>query len=230
MADINAIQLSGLTRKFGNLIAVNDVSFNIKKGELFTLLGPNGAGKTTMIKMLCCLLKPSSGDAFVMGHDISKNPDAIKQIINISPQETAIAGKLTALENLNLMGSIYGCSKIEVRKKANRLLKLFRLEDRAHDKVQNFSSGMQRKMNMAMALISDPQVLFLDEPTLGLDPKARKDLWDEILRIKKEKTIIMTTHYLEEAEALSDRMGIIKKGRMVEIGTLKKQGDPDGYV
>jgi ABC-2 type transport system ATP-binding protein len=215
----DAIQTLGLSRKFGNLIAVNGINLSIKEGELFSLLGPNGAGKTTTIKMLCCLLKPTDGTAVVMGHDIRKAPSAVKQIINVSPQETAIATHLNALENLLLMGRIYGMSKEETKKRAEEFIELMGLTGRMKEQVKNFSGGMQRKLNIAMALISDSKVLFLDEPTLGLDPHARRELWKQIERLKGEKTILLTTHYLEEADALADRIAIIKEGNIIASGT-----------
>ncbi|MBE0447998.1 MAG: ATP-binding cassette domain-containing protein [Actinobacteria bacterium] len=220
-----AVQTFGLTKKYGERIAVNAVNLSIKKGELFSLLGPNGAGKTTAIKMLSCLIKPTAGTAAIMGHDIKRNPAAVKQIINVSPQETAIAGHLSTWENLLLMGGVYGLSKEETKKRAQELIELVGLTGRAREQVRKFSGGMQRRLSIAMALISDPQVLFLDEPTLGLDPQARKALWKQIEKLKGQKTILLTTHYLEEADALADRVAIINEGKIVALGTpseLKK--------
>lgn len=213
------IQTIGLTKKYGDRMAVNGINLSIKAGELFSLLGPNGAGKTTTIKMLCCLLKPTDGTAVIMGHDINKAPSAIKQIINVSPQETAIAEHLNALENLLLMGRLYGLGKEESKKRAEELIELMGLKGRTKEQVKNFSGGMKRRLSIAMALISDFQVLFLDEPTLGLDPHARRELWKQIEKLKGKKTILLTTHYLEEADALADRIAIIEKGIIIANGT-----------
>jgi len=220
-----AIQTFSLTRKFGDLTAVDGVDLNIKKGELFSLLGPNGAGKTTVIKMLCCLLKPTSGKATILGNDTQKDPMAVKQIIDISPQETAVAGHLNAWENLSLICEVYGLSKEEIKKRSKELLKLMGLTKRAKDQVRKYSGGMQRRLSIAMALISDPQVLFLDEPTLGLDPQARRSMWERIEELKGKKTILLTTHYLEEADALADRIAIIDEGKIVAIGTSQELKD-----
>jgi ABC-2 type transport system ATP-binding protein len=214
-----AIRTFGLTKKFGDLTAVNGINLSIKNGELFSLLGPNGAGKTTTIKMLCCLLKPTAGSANVVGHDVWKEPIAVKEIIGISPQETAIAEHLNAWENLALICGIYGLSKEGTRKRSEELLKLMGLIKRAKDQVRKFSGGMQRRLSIAMALISDPQVLFLDEPTLGLDPQARRSMWEQIAELKGKKTILLTTHYLEEADALADRIAIMDEGKIVALGT-----------
>jgi len=183
-----AIQTFGLTKKFGNLTAVDGINLSIKNGELFALLGPNGAGKTTAIKMLCCLLKPTDGSAAVMGHDVQSESQAVKEVIGISPQETAIAGHLNAWENLALICGIYGLSGEETKKRSEELLKLMGLTKRAGDQVRKFSGGMQRRLSIAMALVSDPQVLFLDEPTLGLDPQARRSMWEQIEELKGKKT------------------------------------------
>ena len=217
-----AIQTFGITKKFGDLMAVDNVDLSIRKGEMFSLLGPNGAGKTTIIKMLCCLLKPTAGSATVMGLDVQKESLAVKEIIDVSPQETAIAGHLNAWENLALICGIYGLSKEETRKRSEELLKLMGLTKRAKDQVRKFSGGMPRRLNIAMALISDPQVLFLDEPTLGLDPQARRAMWERIEELKGEKTILLTTHYLEEADALADRIAIIDEGKIIALGTSQE--------
>ena len=217
-----SIQTINLTRKFGNITAVNRLNLAIKKGELFSLLGHNGAGKTTTIKMLCCILKPTSGTALILGHDIKKEADSVKRIINVSPQETAIANHLTSYENLQLIARLYDLSKANTRSRTEELIELMGLKERAEDRVEKLSGGMQRRLSIAMALISDPKVLFLDEPTLGLDPRARRNLWKQIEKLKGNKTIILTTHYMEEADALSDRIAIIKSGRIEVIGTPKE--------
>jgi len=214
-----AIQTFSISRKFGDLVAVNSIDLSIRAGELFSLLGPNGAGKTTVIKMLCCLLRPSSGTATIMGHDTQEDPIAVKQIIDVSPQETAIAEHLNAWENLSLMGEIHGLEKEEVKKRSEELLEMMGLAGRAKDRVGKYSGGMKRRLSIAMALVSDPQVLFLDEPTLGLDPQSRRSIWEHIAGLKGKKTIVLTTHYLEEADSLADRIAIIDEGKIVALGT-----------
>ena len=220
-----AIQTFSLSRKFGDLVAVDGIDLSIKEGELFSLLGPNGAGKTTAIKMLCCLLRPSSGTATVMGRDIHEDPMAVKQIIDVSPQETAIAEHLNAWENLSLIGIIHGLAKEEVKKRSEELLEMVGLAKRAKEQVRKFSGGMKRRLSIAMALVSDPQVLFLDEPTLGLDPQSRRGIWEHIAELKGEKTILLTTHYLEEADALADRIAIIDEGKIAALGTPQELKD-----
>jgi ABC-2 type transport system ATP-binding protein len=220
-----AIQTFSLSRKFGDLVAVDGIDLSIKEGELFSLLGPNGAGKTTAIKMLCCLLRPSSGTATVLGRDIHEDPMAVKQIIDVSPQETAIAEHLNAWENLRLIGGIRGLAKEEVKKRSEELLEMVGLAKRAKEQVRKFSGGMKRRLSIAMALVSDPQVLFLDEPTLGLDPQSRRGIWEHIAELKGKKTILLTTHYLEEADALADRIAIIDEGKIVALGTPQELKD-----
>lgn len=220
-----AIQTFGLSRKFGDLVAVDGADLSIEEGELFSLLGPNGAGKTTVIKMLCCLLRPSSGTAKVMGHDIRQDPTGVKQIIDVSPQETAIAEHLSARENLSLIGGIHGLAKEQVKKRSEELLEMVGLARRAREQVRTFSGGMKRRLNIAMALVSDPQVLFLDEPTLGLDLQSRRGIWEHIEGLKGKKTIVLTTHYLEEADALADRIGVIDEGKIVALGTPQQLKD-----
>jgi ABC-2 type transport system ATP-binding protein len=220
-----AIQTFSLSRKFGDLVAVDGIDLSIKEGELFSLLGPNGAGKTTAIKMLCCLLEPSSGTATVMGRDIRENPMAVKQIIDVSPQETAIAEHLNAWENLSLIGGIRGLAKKEVKKRSQELLEMVGLAKRAKEQVRKFSGGMKRRLSIAMALVSDPQVLFLDEPTLGLDPQSRRGIWEHIAELKGKKTIVLTTHYLEEADALADRIAIMDEGKIAALGTPQELKD-----
>lgn len=220
-----AIQTFSISRKFGSLTAVDGIDLSIKKGELFSLLGPNGAGKTTVIKMLCCLLRPSSGTATIMGHDIQKDPISVKKVIDISPQETAIAENLNARENLSLMGGIHGLEREEVKKRSEELLQMMSLTNRIKERVKKYSGGMKRRLSISMALVSDPQVLFLDEPTLGLDPQSRRSIWEHIVELKGKKTIVLTTHYLEEADALADRIGIIDEGKIVALGTPRELKD-----
>ncbi len=213
-----AIRTNNLSKNFGHLTAVNNLNIEITHGEIFSLLGKNGAGKTTTIKMLSCLLQPTSGSASVMNFDIKEEPLKIKKIIGVSPQETAIAGHLNTRENLLLMGGVFGLKKDESKRRAKNLMDLMELEDRK-DQARKLSGGLQRRLSLAMALISDPQVLFLDEPTLGLDPHSRRSVWNYIEKLKKGKTILLTTHYLEEADSLADRIAIIDKGEIIEIGT-----------
>jgi ABC-2 type transport system ATP-binding protein len=220
-----AISTHNLTKNFETRVAVHNLNIEIKQGEIFSLLGTNGAGKTTTIKMLCCLLQATSGNATVMGFDIRSNSLNIKKNIGVSPQETAIAEHLTTKENLLLMGGIFGMKKAEAKLRANKLMELMELEDRK-DQSRKLSGGMQRRLSIAMALMPDPQILFLDEPTLGLDPHARKSVWNYIEKLKPEKTILLTTHYLEEADALSDHLAIMVEGNVIEMGTsseLKKK-------
>lgn len=217
--DTLAIQTKQLTRTFGGLIAVDGIDLNIKKGELFALLGPNGAGKTTTIKMLCCLLKPTSGTATVMGYDINKQSYKIKEIIGVSPQETTISEHLNAQEHLALIGRIHQIDATELRSRSQELLETMGLTERSKDQVRKYSGGMMRRLNIIMAMIHNPDVLFLDEPTLGLDPQARRAIWEYIARFKGNKTILLTTHYLDEADYLSDRIGIMDDGKIIALGT-----------
>jgi len=214
-----AIQTFNLTKTFNSLVAVDGINLNIKRGELFALLGPNGAGKTTTINMLCCLLKPTSGTAQVLGYDILKQPFEIKETIGVSPQETVISERLNSQENLELIGKIHGIDTRELKSRSQELLKTLGLESRTKDQVRKFSGGMKRRLNIAMALIHDPRVLFLDEPSLGLDPQARRAVWEYIINLKKEKTILLTTHYMDEADFLADRIGIMDEGKIVALGT-----------
>jgi ABC-2 type transport system ATP-binding protein len=219
-----AIQTKGLTKDYGPRRAVNDLNIIIEKGEIYSLLGTNGAGKTTTIKMLSCLIEPSSGTATLNGHDIKKHPMKVKEIIGVSPQETAITGHLTVKENLLLMGGVFGLPKELSRKRAQELSELMGLEDRK-DQTKKLSGGLQRRLSIAMAMMSDPEILFLDEPTLGLDPAARKSVWNYIEKLKGEKTILLTTHYLEEADMLADHIAIIQKGDIIAQGTPKELKD-----
>jgi ABC-2 type transport system ATP-binding protein len=214
-----AIQTSNISRTFGDFTAVDGVDLSVQQGELFSLLGPNGAGKTTTIKMLCCLLRPTGGTATVMGQDIGKDPISVKRVIDISPQETAIAERLNAWENLSLMAGLHGLGKQEATQRSEELLEMMGLTERAKDRVKKYSGGMKRRLSIAMALVSDPQVLFLDEPTLGLDPQSRRAIWEHIEQLKGKTTIVLTTHYLEEADALADRIAVIDEGKVVALGT-----------
>ncbi|MEN8077588.1 ABC transporter A family member [Clostridioides difficile] len=219
---MSAIKTINLMKKYKDKIAVNNINLEIKEGELFSLLGVNGAGKTTTIKMLSCLVKPSSGDAILLGDSIVNNSLKVKEKINVSPQETAIAPNLTVKENLETIARIYGSTKKEANEKAQKIIEKFELTEIEKSKAKTLSGGYQRRLSIAMALISEPKILFLDEPTLGLDVLARRELWNIIKMLKGKVTIILTTHYLEEAEALSDRIGIMLNGSLKAIGTAKE--------
>ena len=216
---IETIHLEKVFKK-ENTPAVKDLNLKIKEGELYGLLGVNGAGKSTTIKMLSCLIKPTSGDALIEGHSILKESDAIKSISDTSPQESAVAANLTVKENLLLMSSIYGKKKEDAKIKIASIISSMGLEEVASKKAGKLSGGFQRRLSIAMALTSDPKILYLDEPTLGLDVLARRELWKIILSLKCKKSIILTSHYLEEVEALADRVGIISKGVLLEEGTI----------
>ena len=214
-----AIKILGLTKRYRELTAVDSLQLEIKQGELFALLGVNGAGKTTAIKMLSCLTAPTAGDALVGGYSIVKEPEQVKRLIGVSPQETAVAPNLSAKENLELMGGIYGFSQAKTQEKINKLTRQFSLDSVLPRKAGKLSGGWQRRISIAMALMGEPQILFLDEPTLGLDVIARRELWDVIRALKGKVTVILTTHYMEEAESLSDRIGIMKSGHLLAVGT-----------
>ena len=214
------IKINNLTKKYKDKLAVDNLNLEIKTGELFSLLGTNGAGKTTTIKMLSTLILPTGGTITINDLDIIKDREKIKRIINISPQEIAIAPNLTVLENLYFMAGIYEIKK--AKEKKNELIKLFKLEEVLNQKAKTLSGGYQRKLSIAISLINDPKILFLDEPTLGLDVISRRELWHIIENLKGEITIILTTHYMEEAEILSDRIGIMNKGKLIELGTSKQ--------
>ncbi len=214
-----ALQTFKLTRHFNSLVAVDGIDLKIEQGELFSLLGPNGAGKTTTINMLCCLLRPTSGTAQVMGYDIVREPFKVKQLIGVSPQEVAISERLNSWENLALIGKIHGMSSDAVKRHSAELLELMSLSERGKDRVGKFSGGMKRRLSIAMAMVHDPQILFLDEPTLGLDPQGRRVMWEYIARLKGEKTILLTTHYMQEADFLSSRVAIIDDGKIIAVDT-----------
>ena len=215
-----AIETNKLTKKFKEKTAVNGINLKINEGELFALLGTNGAGKTTTIKMLSTLILPTEGEIKILGLDILKDRKKIKEILNVSPQETAIAPNLSVKENLEFMAGVYQIPNKE--EKINELVKLFKLEEVLKQKAKTLSGGWQRKVSIAIALINEPKILFLDEPTLGLDVIARKELWNVIEKLKGKITIILTTHYMEEAESLSDRIGIMAKGNLVDVGTAEE--------
>jgi len=219
---MDAIRIEGLTKKYKDVTAVDNLYLTIQKGELFSLLGVNGAGKTTTIKMLSCLTSPTSGDAFLNGKSICRESLEVKKLIAVSPQETAVAPGLSVLENLELICGIYGFSKEKRNARIKELTELLGLDSVLNKKAGKLSDGWQRRLSIAMALISEPQILFLDEPTLGLDVIARTELWNIIRSLKGKATVILTTHYMEEAEALSDRIAIMKGGKLLICDTADK--------
>ena len=216
------IKIMELVKQYKNITAVDKLHLEIEQGELFSLLGVNGAGKTTTIKMLTCLTQPNSGDAFVGGYSITKEVNKVKALIGVSPQETAVAPNLSVRENLELICGIHGFSKEKTQEKIEELSRQFMLEEILQRKAGKLSGGWQRRVSIAMALIGEPRILFLDEPTLGLDVIARHELWELIRAMKGKITIILTTHYMEEAEELSDRIGIMKTGRLLAVGTAEE--------
>ncbi len=219
---MQAIKTKELVKRYKNLTAVDKLNLEIQQGELFSLLGVNGAGKTTTIKMLTCLTKPTDGEAVVGGYSVTKEPEQVKRLIGVSPQETAVAPNLSVKENLELICAIHGFSKEKMQAKIRELSGQLALDTVLQRKAGKLSDGWQRRVSIAMALISEPQILFLDEPTLGLDVIARHDLWEVIRSLKGKITIILTTHYMEEAEELSDRIGIMKNGRLLAVGTVEE--------
>lgn len=216
---MNTIEIKNLSKQYKDVLAVDSLSLEIREGELFSLLGVNGAGKTTTIKMLCGLTSPTGGDATLLGRSIRTNMGEIKPFIAISPQETAIASGLSARENLELICGIHGFSKEKREEKISELTALLGLDGILDRRAGKLSGGWQRRLSIAMALISEPKILFLDEPTLGLDVIARSELWDIIRALKGKVTIILTTHYMEEAEALSDRIAIMRDGKLLMCDT-----------
>ena len=221
---MNAVEAKNLTKKYKDVTAVDSLSLTIGHGEFFALLGQNGAGKTTTVKMLTGLISPDGGDALIMGHSIVKETEKAKSLINVSPQETAVAQKLSVKENLEFIAELYGADKKQAQKKAQDSLDSFALRQKENAKAKTLSGGMQRRLSIAIALITEPEILFLDEPTLGLDVKARRSLWKQISSLKGKTTVILTTHYLEEAQALADRIGIMDKG------TLRIVDTPDNII
>lgn len=217
-----SIETLSLTKKYKDVTAVDGLDLKVRSGEIFSLLGVNGAGKTTAIRMLSCLTEPTSGTATVGGADLLRESERIKRMIGISPQETAVAPGLSTRENLELIAGVYGFGKEKTEKKIRELSKTFGLDSVLGKRAGKLSGGWQRRLSIAMALIGEPKILFLDEPTLGLDVIARSELWDVIRSLKGRATVILTTHYMEEAEALSDRIGIMKSGRLLTVGTASE--------
>lgn len=217
---MNAIECKGLRKEYPGKLAVKGLELAVAEGEFFSLLGVNGAGKTTTIRMLTCLTRPSAGDATLMGHSVVTDAAGVREVTGLSPQETAVAGNLTVRENLLLMAELYGTPRAVALKKTEEMLELTGLAEVADRRAKVLSGGWQRRLSVAMALISEPKVLFLDEPTLGLDILARRELWKLIHSLRGKITLVLTTHYLEEAEALSDRIGIMKNGELIAVGTV----------
>ena len=229
---MNAIEIRNLTKKYKGVTAVDGLNLNVRKGELMSLLGVNGAGKTTVIKMLSCLTRPTEGDALLNGKSVCSESGAVKSIIAISPQESAVAPALTVLENLELICGLHGFSKEKSSMKIKELTELLGLGAEKNKKAAKLSGGLARRLSIAMALICEPEILFLDEPTLALDVIARSELWDIISSMKGKVTILLTTHYMEEAEALSDRVAIMKDGRLLICDTvdmIKKAAECDNF-
>lgn len=220
-----AIKTEKLTKKYKDKTVVKSLDLNVNKGEMYALLGVNGAGKSTTIKMLSCLIRPTSGDAFLLGKSIVTESSQVKEIISVSPQDTSVAPNLTVKENLEFIAGIFGFSKAEAKAKTQKMISDFDMSEIENSKAKTLSGGWQRRLSIAMALISEPQILFLDEPTLGLDVLARRELWKHIEKLKGKVTIILTTHYLEEAESLSDRIGIMAKGELKAEGTAQQLKD-----
>lgn len=229
---MSAIQIQNLTKRYRDVVAVDHLSLAVEQGELMALLGVNGAGKTTTVKMLSCLTEPTEGDAYLLGRSIREEAAAIKARIGVSPQETAVAPGLTVLENLELLCGVYGFSREKRQARIGELSKQLGLDGILGRKAGKLSGGWQRRLSIAMALIGEPEILFLDEPTLGLDVIARSELWDLIRSLKGRVTVILTTHYMEEAEALSDRVAIMKDGRLLVCDTaaaIKAQTGADRF-
>jgi ABC-2 type transport system ATP-binding protein len=217
---MKTIEVQGLQKSFGEIQAVQGVSFSVEQGEIFSLLGPNGAGKTTTISMLCCLLRPDGGDALVMGHSMCKDPMGVKSVLGVVPQDIALYEDLTARENLTFWGKMYGLRGSALSSRVNEVLEVIGLADRAKDRVAKFSGGMKRRVNIAVALIHKPKVIYMDEPTVGIDPQSRRNILDNVVELKNQgMTVLYTTHYMEEAQELSDHIGIMDHGEMIACGT-----------
>lgn len=229
---MQAIEVDQVVKRFGEKTAVDHLSLSVPEGEFFALLGSNGAGKTTLIRILSGLMLPSEGDARLMGHSILTEETAAKAVTNVSPQETAVAPNLTVRENLELIAGLYGMNTVSARAAASEMILEFNLGENERSRAKTLSGGWMRRLSIAMALISNPKILFLDEPTLGLDVIARRELWKHIRALKGKATVVLTTHYLEEAEALADRIGIMAKGELRAVGTaeeLKQKTGKDNF-
>ena len=217
---MNAIQVENLYKSFGDVKAVQGVSFDVPQGEIFSLLGPNGAGKTTMILMLSCLLRPDDGDALVLGHSIRRDPMAVKSVLGVVPQEIALYEDLSAYENLTFWGKMYGLRGAPLRQRVDEVLEMIGLTDRANGRVAKYSGGMKRRVNIGIALLHKPQVIYMDEPTVGIDPQSRRSILDGVVAMKgRGTTVLYTTHYMEEAQELSDHIAILDHGQLIALGT-----------
>ena len=217
------LEVQNLVKKFGDFTAVDGVSFDIQEGEVFSLLGPNGAGKTTTISMLSCLLEPTSGDAIIGGHSVTREAMEVKRVIGVVPQEIALYEELSARENLNFWGQMYGLGGSALKTRVNEVLEQIGLTDRAKDRIKTYSGGMKRRVNIGVGLLHKPRLLFMDEPTVGIDPQSRRSILDSVKDLNKAgMTVLYTTHYMEEAEELSHRVGIVDHGKMIAIGTQKE--------
>jgi ABC-2 type transport system ATP-binding protein len=217
---MNAIEVKQLQKAFGGTKAVDGVSFEVRQGEIFSLLGPNGAGKTTIISMLSCLLHPDEGDALVLGHSLRKDPAGVKSVLGVVPQEIALYEDLTARENLTFWGRMYGLRGAALKKRVDEVLEVIGLTDRAKEFIKKYSGGMKRRVNIGVALLHKPQVIYMDEPTVGIDPQSRRSILDSVLELKKAgTTVLYTTHYMEEAEELSNHLAIMDHGQLIASGT-----------
>ena len=219
---IPAVELAGLSKRFGSRTAVDHLSMTVKQGEILALLGQNGAGKTTTVRMLSGLTRPSEGDALLAGYSSRREAGQAKRLLNLSPQETAVACRLSVRENLELMARLYGSGRAAAAERARQLMQALGLRERAEDRAGKLSGGLQRRLSIAMALITEPQVLFLEEPPRGLDVRARRELWKLVGTLRGTVTVILTTHYLEEAEYLADRIAILEDGRLQALGTAEE--------
>lgn len=229
------LEVRNLVKKYGEKLAVDDISFDIREGEIFSLLGPNGAGKTTTISILSTLFSPSAGDASILGYSVTKNPMEVKRLIGVVPQEIALYDDMTALENLNFWGEMYGLSGGALKTRVKELLEQIGLADRAKERIKTYSGGMKRRVNIAVGLMHKPRLLFMDEPTVGIDPQSRRAILDSVKSLNKAgMTILYTTHYMEEAQELSDRVGIIDHGKLIALGTQSeltaKVGEMDTLI
>jgi ABC-2 type transport system ATP-binding protein len=217
---MKAIEVANLRKSFGENHAVQGLSFDVAEGEIFSLLGPNGAGKTTTISMLSCLLRPDDGDAYIMGHSIRTDDMGVKSVLGVVPQEIALYEDLTARENLTFWGKMYGLRGSALKSRVNEVLDVIGLIDRANDRVGKYSGGMKRRVNIGVALLHKPKVIYMDEPTVGIDPQSRRNILDSVVELKKQgMTVLYTTHYMEEAQELSDHIGIMDHGKMISCGT-----------
>ncbi|MBK8618935.1 MAG: ATP-binding cassette domain-containing protein [Anaerolineales bacterium] len=220
MINVPAIAVLGLHKSFGGNQAVQGVNFEVKQGEIFSLLGPNGAGKTTTISMLSCLLRPDEGDAHVMGHSIRSDPTGVKSVLGVVPQDLALYEDLTARENLSFWGKMYGLRGSKLKLRVDEVLEVIGLRDRANERVNKYSGGMKRRVNIGVALLHKPKVIYMDEPTVGIDPQSRRNILDSVVALKNEgMTVLYTTHYMEEAQELSDHVAIMDHGKLIACGT-----------